>query len=761
MIAASAACSMPKVSAMTASRLPTTRLLFSASLALVLAIPPAAAQEGTGPGEGAPSGTAQPGTASPETVQTNSGSQTPEQGQTESEAAPSAETGPESRTSGGTVQAAGEPQPQREVGADWPQWGGGPGAQRYSPLNGITRDNVGALTKAWEYRTGDMPTEATEGKYSPEGTALKVGHSLYLCSAMNILVALDAETGVELWRYDPEVSPDAIPYGATCRGVTYFENPQAEENEACAARIIEGTLDARLIAVDAKTGEPCEDFGENGAVDLWDGIGERVPGWYSVTAPPALVRGIMVTGAQVKDGQAEDAPSGVIRGYDAVTGELAWAWDLGNPDLSGAPPEGETYTRGTPNMWTTATGDEELGLVYLPMGNSSVDYWGGGRSEAENEYSTSLVALDVTTGKPAWHFQTVRYDVWDYDLGSQVTLVDFPAPNGGGTVPALILPSKQGDIYILNRETGEPLFPVEEIRAPIGGVEPQNLARTQPTSTYHTLRKDRLTAKDMWGVTPLDQLFCRIQFQRAQYDGIYTPPSVDKPWIQYPGYNGGSDWGSIAVDPERGLIIANYNDVPNFNQLIPREKADEMGLKPIDETAPESESGDNAAEGAGDPQAGAPFAIDVNAGWRVPFTGIPCKQPPLGGIRAIDLVTGETVWDQPLGTARRNGPFGIPSFLPKRIGTPNNGGSVVTKGGIVFIAAATDNLIRALDIETGEELWSDVLPAGGQANPTVYEENGREYLLIQAGGHHFMETPIGDWYIAYALPEAEDDTGNP
>ena len=201
--------------------------------------------------------------------------------------------------------------------------------------------------------------------------------------------------------------------------------------------------------------------------------------------------------------------------------------------------------------------------------------------------------------------------------------------------------------------------------------------------------------------------------------------------------------------------------MPNFNQLIPREKADEMGLKPIDETAPESESGDNAAEGAGDPQAGAPFAIDVNAGWRVPFTGIPCKQPPLGGIRAIDLVTGETVWDQPLGTARRNGPFGIPSFLPKRIGTPNNGGSVVTKGGIVFIAAATDNLIRALDIETGEELWSDVLPAGGQANPTVYEENGREYLLIQAGGHHFMETPIGDWYIAYALPEAEDDTGNP
>ncbi|WP_245198487.1 pyrroloquinoline quinone-dependent dehydrogenase [Jiella mangrovi] len=648
--------------------------------------------------------------------------------------------------------AASEPAEQPQVGSDWPFWGGGPMATRFSPLDQITPDNVDGLEKIWTYRTGDMPSGKTEGKYSPEGTPLKVGDALYICSAMNILSSVDAKTGEERWRYDPKVAPEAIPYGASCRGVAYYKTPDAPDDQACATRIIEGTLDARLVAVDAKTGEPCADFGDNGSVDLWAGIGEKVPGWYAVTAPPAIVRGIAVTGAQVKDGQAEDAPSGVIRGYDAVTGELAWAWDLGNPELTGAPPEGETYTRGTPNMWTQATGDEELGLVYLPLGNSSVDYYAGNRSEAENQWSTSLVALDVTTGKPVWQFQTVRKDVWDYDLGSQATLIDFPGKDGGGTTPAILLPSKQGDIYILDRATGEPLVPIEEITAPKGGVEGDAYADTQPSSGYHTLRKDDLTEADMWGITPLDQLFCRIAFRQAAYDGIYTHPTADRHWIEYPGYNGGSDWGSVAVDTDKGIIVANYNDVPNHNRLIPREEADKRNLKPINEKQNESEGG-SKAEGAGDPQAGSPYAIDVNAGWRAPVTGIPCKQPPLGGIRAIDLATGKTLWDRPLGTARRNGPWGIPSFIPLSIGTPNNGGSMVSKGGLIFIAAATDNLIRAIDEKTGETLWSDVLPAGGQANPILYEQDGRDYLVIQAGGHHFMETPVGDYYIAYALPE--------
>lgn len=646
----------------------------------------------------------------------------------------------------GTAPAVVEPvrsaEPKLEVGADWPAYGGTDHATRYSPLDQINVANVDELTEVWSIRTGDMPGEGAENAYSPENTPLKVGDRMYLCTAMNILIAVDPATGREIWRHDPGVSTDAIPYGATCRGVAYHEAPGLAPDAECAARILVATLDARLIAVDAATGDPCSGFGTDGTVDLNEGIGFTVPGWYSVTAPPTIVRGVAVVGSQVKDGQAEDAPSGVIRGYDAVTGEFAWAWDLGAPDRKGQPPEGETYTRGTPNMWTMAAGDEDLGLVYLPMGNSSVDYWGGNRSDQENEYSTALVAIDVTTGDVAWSFQTVHYDLWDYDLGSQVTLIDLPTETG--PVPALILPSKQGQIYVLNRETGEPLFPVEERPVPSGGVEPEALSPTQPYSGYASLDKPDLTERDMWGMSPLDQLWCRIQFHRAAYMGQYTPPTADQPFIQYPGYNGGSDWGSVAVDPERGILIANYNDMPNFNQLLPREEANARGLKPIYE--------DGRAAGEGGPQAGSPYAIHVNAGWRLP-TGLLCKEPPYGWIRAIDLATGETLWDHPLGSAVNNGPFGIPSMLPLTIGTPNNGGPLVTAGGLIFIAATTDGKFRAFDSATGRELWQTDLPAGGQTTPITYEVDGRQYVAIAPGGHHFMETPIGDYVIAYALPD--------
>ena len=641
-------------------------------------------------------------------------------------------------------QASREAQRPLESGPDWPAYGATESATRYSPLSQITAENVGELEEAWRINTGDMPAGDTEGKYSPENTPIKVGNSLFMCTAMNIMLSLDPATGREKWRYDPQVSPDAIPYGATCRGVTYYADPNAEPDALCAARVVQGTLDARLIAVDAETGQLCPEFGQEGMVDLNEGIGETVPGWYAVSSPPVLVRGVLVTGAQVKDGQAENAPSGVVRGYDAVTGELVWAWDMGAPDRTGAPAEGEVYTRGTPNMWTIAATDEELGFVYLPMGNSSVDYYGGNREEFENEYSTSLVAIDATTGEVAWHFQTVHYDVWDYDLGSQPTLIDMP----DGT-RAVILPSKQGQIYVLNAETGESLFPVEEREVPTtGGVEDGNYSPTQPYSGYASLAKPRLEEKDMWGMSPIDQLWCRIQFRRANYKGEYTPPSADRPWIQYPGYNGGSDWGSIAVDPERGILIANYNDMPNFNQLIPRDKADEMGLRPINE-------GGNppAAEGAGDPQAGSPYAINVNAGWRLGFTGMLCKEPPYGWIRGIDLATGETLWDHPLGSAVNNGPFGIPSMLPMTIGTPNNGGPIITAGGVAFVAATTDNRFRAFDVETGEELWQTELPGGGQTTPITYEADGRQFVVIAPGGHHFMETPVSDAVIAYALPQ--------
>ncbi|WP_103335488.1 membrane-bound PQQ-dependent dehydrogenase, glucose/quinate/shikimate family [Pseudotabrizicola formosa] len=633
--------------------------------------------------------------------------------------------------------------PMPEAGADWPAYGGSHHATRYSPLDQITPQNVSGLRRVWEFRTGDMPQN--DERYSNQNTPLKIEDQVLICSAMNKIIAVDARTGAENWRYDPQVPTEAIPYNATCRGLAYYASPTLDPDAPCAQRVLMNTLDARLIAVDIRTGALCEGFGSGGSVDMKEGIGHSVPGWYAPTSPPTVVRNIAVVHSQVRDGQRRDAPSGVVRGYDAETGEMAWAWDMGRPGETGLPPEGETYTRGTPNVWTIASGDNDLGLVYLPLGNSSVDYWGATRTEAENTYSTALVALDVETGQVAWHYQTVHYDVWDYDLGSQGTLINVPTEDG--PVPGLILPTKLGMFFIFNRETGELLVEVEERPVPQGGVESERLSPTQPfVVDFPSTLKPDIQEHHMWGMTPLDQLWCRIQFRRAHYDGIYTPPSVDRDWIQYPGYNGGSDWGGVAIDPERGIMVANYNDTPNFNRLIPRDEAERLGVVPIDEPGAEDTPKDY------NPQADTPYAIKVNAGWRVPLTGLLCKEPPYGGIMAVDLATRQVLWDKPFGTARKNGPFGIPSMMPLDIGTPNNGGAVVTAGGLIFIAAATDDLIRAMDIATGEVLWEDSLPAGGQAGPAMYEIDGMQYLIINAGGHNFMETPIGDHFIAYALP---------
>lgn len=315
---------------------------------------------------------------------------------------------------------------------DWAAYGRSQAGQRYSPLQQINRDNVAQLTRAWVFHTGDLPSK----RWGAETTPLKVGDSLYLCTARNQVIALDAASGKERWRYDPKVKDEAIPYTAACRGVSYYQVPAAANDAAAAAaadasalcrtRIIEGTLDGRLIALDARSGKPCTDFGNNGQVAITAGMGQTPPGYVSINSPPAIVRGVVVTGHQVLDGQKRYEPSGVIEGFDAVTGQLRWAWDMTHPDWNGAPPPGQTWTRGTPNMWTTAAADEQLGYVYLPMGNSTADYWSSSRTPQENRYATSLVALDVTTGKPVWNFQTTHIDTWDYDLGSQPSLIDFP-----------------------------------------------------------------------------------------------------------------------------------------------------------------------------------------------------------------------------------------------------------------------------------------------------------------------------------------------
>ena len=672
----------------------------------------------------------------------------------------------------GTVPAAGSAQLATNVGnaqaadnpadSDWTAYGRDQAATRFSPVKQITPDNVGKLDKVWQYQTGDR----LDHRFGAETTPLKVGDSMYLCTSLGKLVSLDAATGRQNWVYDAKVAEKNIPYTAACRGVTYYDVPEAttadlptgpDGQPACAQRIVYGTLDARLIEVDARTGKLCQDFGKGGQLSIADHLGYNPAGYVSINSAPVIVNGVLITGHQTIDGQRRYSPSGVIKAYDAVTGEPAWVWDAGNPDVNTPMQGAGEYVRGSPNMWTTAVGDDKLDMIYLPLANASGDYLSASRTPAMNKYGSGMVALDASTGQPVWHFQTAHNDVWDYDPGSQPTLIDFP--NGQGqTVPALVMPTKQGDIYVFNRQTGELLGGgATEKPVPQGGAEPDERSPTQPFSNYATLQQPRLTERDMWGISPFDQLYCRIQYKQARYDGMYTPPMPDQPWIEYTGYNGGSDWGSVAIDPTRGVIIANYNDVPNYNRLVPRARANELGWVPREEQKEDT----GGAEGAGDPQIGTPYAIDVNAGWRVPYTHMPCTQPPYGHIRAIDLASGKTLWDRPMGSARANGPFGLPTYMPINIGTPNNGGPAVTAGGLVFIAAATDNLIRAIDIETGKTLWSDVLPAGGQATPTVYSVDGRQYVTIVATGHHFMQTPMGDYVVTYALSDNDGDASAP
>jgi quinoprotein glucose dehydrogenase len=628
------------------------------------------------------------------------------------------------------------------VGADWPRWGGTEAAWRYSPLDQINVGNVGRLQKVWETHVGGLPAGTKFAKgFGSENTPIKVGDLLYACNPQDQIIAMDAATGRPVWRVDPKVPENWVPYTAACRSLAYYAVPGAAANSPCAGRIIEGTIDSRLIEVDALTGKPCTEFNGSGQQDTKIGMGAVPPGYASITSPPAIVRGNIVVGHEILDNEYRNAPSGVIEAFDARTGKLAWAWDMDHPDWSGYPPKGQEWARGTPNMWTAPVADEKMGLVYIPTGNRADDYISSIRTPAENKFTASIVALDATSGKPRWSFQAVRKDVWDYDFGSQPSLIDYH-----GT-PALLAPSKQGDLYVLDRATGRPLTPIGTVKAPIGGVEPDQRSPIQIVSLWNTLRKPDLTESDMWGMSPIDQMICRIEFREASYQGYFTPPTHDRHYIEYPSYNGGSDWGSVSIDPVRGIAIANYNDMPNYNRLLSRDEANRMQIFPRF-----YRNGGKAEAKQSNPQWGVPYAIEIDAGWQLPFTGLMCKRPPYGGIRAIDIGTGKTLWDHPFGTARRNGPFGIPSMLPFTIGTPNNGGAVTTAGGLVFIAAATDNLIRAIDIATGKTVWTASLPAGGQATPVVYQQDGREYLVIYASGHHFMHTPSGDSVIAYALP---------
>lgn len=631
--------------------------------------------------------------------------------------------------------------------SDWTYYGRDTHATRFSPLSQINTSNVGQLKRAWTYRTGDLPQPGQVNKWAAENTPIKVGDAVYVCSARNNIIKLDAATGKQIWKHDSGVKYESIPYTAACKSLTWYTSHVVPEGQACHNRLIVGTLDERLIAVDAQTGESCQQFGDHGQTNLLTGLGHTVPGFVAVTAPVPIVDGVIIVNHEVLDGQRRWAPSGVIRGYDAETGKFKWAWDVNNPGVHSEPTGDHYYSRGTPNSWAAMTGDDKLGLVYVPTGNSAADYYSALRSPNENRVSSAIVALDVKTGDEKWVFQTVHKDVWDYDIGSQPTLFDFPGANGQ-SIPAMIVPTKRGQTFILNRATGQPLSKTEEKPAPAGEIPGDPRSPTQPWSVdMPRLGMKPLTEAKMWGISLFDQLACRIKFRQANYVGEFTPPSVTKPWIEYPGYNGGSDWGSVAYDPQTGLLIANWNNTPMYDQLVSRKEADKQGLISID--SPAYKPGGGGAEGNG-AMADTPYGINVSP-FFAPLTKMLCNEPPYGMITAINMHTQKVLWQHPLGSAEKNGPFGLPTELPINIGTPNNGGPIITAGGLTFVAATTDNKIRAYDSNTGKEVWSDTLPAGGQATPMTYSVGGKQFLVIMAGGHHFMGTNVGDYVIAYAL----------
>lgn len=623
---------------------------------------------------------------------------------------------------------------------EWPDYGRTLAGQRFSPLEQVNRNNVGKLKVAWTYRTGVTLKDAS----SPlQSTPIMVGNRLYLCTQTNIVIALDPETGKEIWRFDPKVDPAGASGVRTCRGVAHY---RAADSADCPERIVTATFNAQLIAVDAATGQLCRSFGKGGIVDLKEGMGEIKSGYYYVSSAPTIVRGNVVVGGWVADNQATDQPSGVIRAFDARTGALAWAWDAGEPANRNGPPPGKTYTRGTPNSWAPMSGDEALGMVYVPTGNPSPDFFGGDRSEADEKYGSSVVALDAATGEVRWHFQTVHHDLWDYDVASQPTLLDVPI--GGKLVPALAQATKRGEVFLLDRRTGQPLSQVEERPVPQRGAVPEDwIAPTQPFSVgLPSFAGDPLREKDMWGMTPLDQLWCRVRFRQLRYDGPLTPPGVDES-LTYPSIGGGMNWGGVAYDPERGVMVVNSFYYGTVVQLVPRAKADAMianhkgGSHSTDFSVPL-------------PQAGTPYGV-FQSGLISPLNVL-CNAPPFGRLSAIDMRTRKLLWTRPIGTAQDSGPFGLELGLPLPMGMPGWGGQLTTRSGLTFIGYVKERAFRAFDTATGKELWKSRLPASANANPMTYVSpaSGRQFVVVAAGGHVMLQSlPLSDTIVAFALPE--------
>ena len=638
---------------------------------------------------------------------------------------------------------------------DWKHYGNDEGGGRFAALDQINRSNVSKLVPVWTYHTGDVAVSDGNGA-EDQDTPLQVGDKVFICTPHNNIIALDADTGKELWKRDNHAQSKVW---QRCRGLAYFDataavaaptdgsTPAAAVSVApgamCQRRLLTNTIDARLIAVDADTGEYCKNFGNNGQVDLKAGLGDVPDSYYQLSSAPLMAGTTVVVGGRVADNVQTDMPGGVIRGFDVVTGKMRWAFDPGNPQDKQAPEAGKTYVRSTPNSWAPMSYDPAMNTVFLPMGSSSTDIYGVERTKLDHKYGASVLALNATTGEEKWVYQTVHNDLWDFDLPMQPSLIDFAKPDGT-KVPAVVIGTKAGQIYVLDRHTGQPLTEVKEVPVKPSNIPNEPYSPTQPKSVgMPQIGAQTLTESDMWGATPFDQMLCRIAFKKMRYDGLYTAPGSDVS-LSFPGSLGGMNWGSISTDPVHGFIFLNDMRLGLWSQMVPQQK-----------DAKASSGGEALNTGMGAvPLKGTPYAVNKNRFLSV--AGIPCQAPPFGTLTAVDMKTQKIAWQVPVGTVQDTGPMGIRMHLQLPIGMPTLGGTLSTQGGLVFIAGTQDYYLRAFNSATGEEAWKARLPVGSQGGPMTFvsPKTGKQYVVITAGGAR-QSPDRGDYVIAYALPDSK------
>jgi quinoprotein glucose dehydrogenase len=603
----------------------------------------------------------------------------------------------------------------------WTVVGGDPGQSRFSTLDQITPRNVGRVKEVWRYSTGEVKRRgAAISRSKFQATPILSAGNLVFCTPFNRVIALDPQSGVQRWVFDAEVDtiqPPANDYN--CRGLAQWRDPFAPDpTQTCAQRLFMATNDRRLIALDARTGARCSAFGTKGQIKVIDDEGLITPGEVQFVAVPAVSGDVVIVGSSVADNFRANAPNGSVRAFNARTGKLVWTFDP-TPDAQGR--------TGGGNVWSSITVDQSTNTVFMPTSSPSPDFFGGER-EGSEALTNSIVALRGATGEVLWSFQVVHHDLWDYDVPAGPSL--FNLRRDGTEVPALAFATKQGFVFVLDRRSGQPLFPVVERPVPPSDVQGERASRTQPFSTLPPVAPQQVGPKDAFGLTPIDRSACERELAERRNEGLFTPPSIGGT-IFMPTTGGGANWGGVAIDLTRNRLIVNTSRAAEVITLVPRsmQAAGAWGAPEGDASVKDSR-------------------YDVRREVLLSPLGLPCTRPPWGALTAIDLDEGKRAWEVPLGTTSTLAPFGI--ALPW--GTPNLGGAVLTRGGLVFIGAAMDNRLRAFSTETGQELWAADLPAGGQASPMTYSVGNRQYVVIAAGGHSVLGTTRGDSVVAFALP---------